>query len=119
MNTVLSTLIGNYFFVGYASIKLITQIIFGLLQVRDVNLTQLALTIEGAEQQSRYKKLQRFFTNFELSYTALARLLVKIGGIESNKWLLVLDRTNWKFGKIDINILVLSICHRGIAIPII
>jgi len=119
MNTVLSTLIGKHFFVGHASIKLITQIIFGLLQVRDVNLTQLALTIEGVEQESRYKKLQRFFTNFELSYTALARLLVKISGVESDKWLLALDRTNWKFGKMDINILVLSICHRGIAIPII
>ncbi len=29
-----------------------------------------------------------------------------------------MDRTNWKFGKLDINILVLSICHNGIAIPI-
>ncbi|WP_341754083.1 IS4 family transposase [Candidatus Tisiphia endosymbiont of Dioctria rufipes] len=41
-----------------------------------------------------------------------------MAGIDADQWLLVLDRTNWKFGKLDINILVLSICHKGIAIPI-
>jgi hypothetical protein len=41
-----------------------------------------------------------------------------LAGIDAEQWLLVLDRTNWKFGKLDINILVLSICHKGIAIPI-
>ncbi|WP_341754556.1 transposase [Candidatus Tisiphia endosymbiont of Dioctria rufipes] len=48
----------------------------------------------------------------------MAKLLVALARIESEKWLLALDRTNWKFGKLDINILVLSICHNGIAIPI-
>ena len=118
MSNALSYLLGNYFFNSFASIKLIEQLILGLLQVRDVNLTQLALTIKGNEQASRYKKLQRFFAKFELSYTALAKLLIKLAGIDSDKWLLALDRTNWKFGQLDINILVLSICHKGIAIPI-
>jgi hypothetical protein len=31
---------------------------------------------------------------------------------------LAIDRTNWKFGKLDINILVLSICHNSIAMLI-
>ena len=118
MSNALSYLLGNYFFNSFASIKLIEQLILGLLQVRDVNLTQLALTIRGNEQTSRYKKLQRFFAKFELSYTALARLIVKLAGIDSDKWLLALDRTNWKFGQLNINILVLSICRKGIAVGI-
>jgi hypothetical protein len=119
MNTALSCLLGNYFCNSFASIKLIEQIILGLIKVRDVNLTQLALTIEGhGNQASRYRKLQRFFSRVDLSYANLTKLLVKIVGIESEKWLLALDRTNWKFGKLDINILVLSICYEGIAIPI-
>ena len=32
---------------------------------------------------------------------------------------LTLDRTNWKWGKRDINILMLAIVYRGIAIPIV
>jgi hypothetical protein len=120
MNTALSWLLGNYFLNSFASIKLIEQIIFGLIKVRDVNLTQLALTIEGkGNQASRYRKLQRFFANVTLSWTGIANLIVKMVGIESEKWLLAIDRTNWKFGKLDINILVLSICYKSIAIPIL
>jgi hypothetical protein len=32
---------------------------------------------------------------------------------------LTLDRTNWQFGKVDLNILMLGIVHQGIAYPII
>ncbi len=32
---------------------------------------------------------------------------------------LTLDRTNWKWGKRNINILMLAIVYRGIAIPIL
>ncbi len=119
MITALSQVLGNYFFNSFASIKLIEQLITGLFYVRDVNLTQLALVIEGkGSNHSRYRKLQRFFSGFNFSYTALAKLLISLAGIESERWLLAFDRTNWKFGKLDINILVLSICHNGIAIPI-
>jgi len=31
---------------------------------------------------------------------------------------LALDWTNWKFGKANINILILSICRDGFAIPL-
>jgi hypothetical protein len=71
-----------------------------------------------ASPDAYYRKLQRFFSSFNLAYTSLAKLLVKLARIEGDKWLLAIDRTNWKFGKLSINILVLSICHKGIAIPI-
>ena len=32
---------------------------------------------------------------------------------------LSMDRTNWKFGTLNINILMISICYKGVAIPII
>ena len=35
-----------------------------------------------------------------------------------DKYLLVLDRTNWKWGKSPINILMLSIAYSGISIPL-
>ena len=34
------------------------------------------------------------------------------------KLILILDRTNWKFGKTNINILMLAIAYKGMAIPI-
>ena len=120
MKESLSTLIGNYFFTRYASIKLITELISGLIKVRDVNLTELAICIcEDCKLESAYRKLQRFFANCSICGVALAKLLVKLLGIEGENWLLVLDRTNWAFGKLKINILVLAICHHGIAVPIL
>jgi predicted ferric reductase len=117
MNTALSQLLGNHFYQSIASIKILEQIILALIQVKTVNLVKLAITLEGTDNQvSLYRKLQRFFSSFNLAYTSLAKLLVKLARIEGDKWLLAIDRTNWKFGKLSINILVLSICHKGIAI---
>ena len=119
MNTALSQLLGNYFYNSIASIKILEQIILGLIQFKSVNLVKLAIGLEGSNNQaSLYRKLQRFFSSFDLSYVALAKLLVKLAKIDSDTWLLALDRTNWKFGKLSINILVLSICYKGIAIPL-
>jgi len=58
MISALSQVLGNYFLNNFASIKLIEQLITGLFHVRDVNLTQLALVIEGSgNDHSRYRKL--------------------------------------------------------------
>jgi hypothetical protein len=35
------------------------------------------------------------------------------------QWLLCLDRTNWKFGTLNINILVLAVAYHGVAIPLL
>lgn len=120
MKDTLSTLIGNYFLKRNASINLITELILALIKVRDVNLTELALCVcEQCKLESAYRRLQRFFANCSICGEALAKLLVKLLRIEGDKWLLVLDRTNWAFGKLKINILVLAICYRGIAVPIL
>lgn len=37
---------------------------------------------------------------------------------EKKHLILVLDRTNWKFGNSNINILMLGICYKNIALPI-
>ena len=39
--------------------------------------------------------------------------------LPKKKWVLSMDRTNWKFGKVDINILMLSVAYKGMAIPIV
>lgn len=120
MKETLSILIGNYFFTRNASINLITELILALIKVRDVNLTELALCLcSQCKIESAYRKLQRFFANCHIGKAALARLLVKLAKIEEDKWLLILDRTNWQFGKLKINILMLAIAHCGIAVPIL
>lgn len=120
MNLVLSTIIGEHFLVSNAIIKFMTEFILALIKVRDVNLTSISIAISGrCKVESNYRKLQRFFSSIEICYVSLAKLIVKLANLENKKYILILDRTNWKFGKLDINILVLSIDCLGVGIPVL
>ncbi len=100
-------------------IKFVAAFVLALVTVKNVNLVEIACAFAGkAKQDSQYKKLQRFFRFFELPYAELAQCIVKLLGVEG-PWQLTLDRTNWQFGKVDLNILMLGIVHQGIAYPII
>src|SRR5262249_13916040 len=60
----------------------------------------------------------RFFRYFELNYAVIAVFVVKLLGL-AQPWVITIDRTNWKFGKKDINILTLGIAYKGVAFPLI
>jgi len=95
-------------------------LVFGALTSRTVNLTHIAALFPGdAEVSSNYRRLQRFFAEVSFDFDALARFIVRFMGIEKGPWKLALDRTNWKFGRAHINILVLAIVHQGVAIPLL
>ena len=94
-------------------------LVVGVLLSRTVNLGHLAcLFPTRAEIASNDRRLQRFFEQVILDASQLARMIVRIAGLGSGPWLLALDRTCWKFGRYDINILMLAIIHNGIAIPV-
>ena len=48
----------------------------------------------------------------------IAKIIFSLLPIEA-PYRLCLDRTNWKFGIIDINILAIGVCYRGVAIPLL
>ncbi len=103
-----------------ARAALLSCFIVALLKVRTVCLSKIAVAMPGkAKVSSKYKRLQRFFANFEFSMEGIARLIVRFLPIRDEKWDLSMDRTNWKSGKQNINPLVLGIVHIGVAFPII
>lgn len=102
-----------------ARIKFLARFLIAILQVRTVNLDEIATAFSGkAKKESNYKRLQRFFRFFEIPYAQVASFVVKLMG-EPRPWMLSLDRTNWKFGATDLNILMLSIVYLGIAFPVV
>jgi len=102
-----------------ARIKFVARFLLAIYAVRTVNLSILATTFSGRTQEaSNYKRLQRFLREFELPYAQLAEFVVKLLGIPG-PYTLALDRTNWKVGSADINILMLSIVYRGIGFPVV
>ncbi|MCB1116209.1 MAG: hypothetical protein KDK71_07035 [Chlamydiia bacterium] len=62
--------------------------------------------------------LQRFFRFLKFDSFAVASMVITLFDLKNKKLKLALDRTNWKFGKIDINILMLTVAYKGIALPL-
>jgi len=101
-----------------ARISFLIQILQALFIVRTVNLTQIAQAFcSSAKEESVYRRIQRFFGSFSFDMSFIVVLACKFF-TWGEQCVLLLDRTNWKWGKTHINILVLSIEHLGIGIPI-
>jgi hypothetical protein len=102
-----------------ARITFVSQFLIALIRVRTVNFTEIATAFCGeAKPESHYRRIQRFFKDFSLSRVQVAAAVTKWLPL-GDKWVLCLDRTNWKFGSLNINILVLAVAYNGIAIPLL
>jgi hypothetical protein len=93
--------------------------LLGLFAVKTVNLKEIALAFDGkAKVESNYRRLQRFFALFELDFVQIARWIFKLYFHSKQELYLVIDRTNWYWGKQKINVFMLGIAHEGMAIPL-
>lgn len=102
-----------------ARINFLAKFLIALIQVCSVNLAEIAAVFVGrAKPDSHYKRIQRFLRFFEISYATIALLLVSLMALP-RPWVLTLDRSNWQLGKTPLNILVLGIVYKGVAIPVL
>lgn len=100
-------------------VQCLVQIVLGLIAVRTVNLKELACFFSGAaELDSTYRRLQRFFAEVKFPKHFIAQFVAGLFYLPEQGFFLSIDRTNWCWGKANINILVLSACYRGSAIPL-
>ena len=96
----------------------LAQILQALFRVRTINLTQIAAAFQAeVKEESCYRRVCRFFTEFSFDMSTIVLIILHLFPLEE-KYLLILDRTNWKWGKTPINILMLSIAYKGISIPL-
>lgn len=100
-------------------IKCLSQMVLAIMMVKTINLVQVSTAFRGrTKQESNYKRINRFMSSFTFSFDSVAKFVVSIFPF-ANTWYIAIDRTNWKFGKKDINVFALSICYRGIGIPVL
>ena len=102
-----------------ARIKFLSKLIIALISSNTISYEYLARKIETKiKLSSVYRSIQRFFALFEIDDFTVARLIASLVPIGQCGWILTFDRTNWKFGKININFLVLAVAYNGVAIPL-
>ncbi len=97
------------------AIKFISGFVLAVLKVRSSNLAKIAVAFEtSVEFLSTYRQIQRFLSNLKtvkIDYPGLLKM--------SGKLKVAIDRTEWKFGKVWINILTVSVVYKRVAIPIV
>ena len=101
-----------------ARIKFMSLFILAVLTLTTVNFKKLSNALNGrAKRDSNYKRLQRFFKAFDLDQQKVAKVLLALVP-EPGPFIVSIDRTNWKLGYANINILMAGIVYRGICIPL-
>ena len=114
----LMTTLSPHFDLGKTRLETLAIMLAGLANGRTVNLSHLASQFPGkALHASSYRRLQRFFQHVRLDGDVVAQLIFRLPDLRGPQ-LLALDRTNWKLGKTDINILVLAIVTRRFKVPL-
>ena len=111
--------LNGYFGWNKARMTCFVSMLVALLVTRATNLNKIACSLaSNATQSSRYRRLQRFFAKFMIDYDQIAGFIFQLFFVADGRWYLAVDRTNWQWGKSDINILTLAIIFKGTAIPI-
>lgn len=101
-----------------AGIKFICLIISPLCKVKSVNFQKLSTGFNNkAATLSNYRRIQRFLADVILPMKWIAQLIFSLLP-EKDNLILIMDRTNWKLGGKDINILMLGISYKNIAFPL-
>ena len=101
-----------------ARIKFFVRFICALIKLQTISYIKLSEGLGGkAKIESNLRRIQRFFAEFDLNLDVIASLVFKLLPLPA-PYTLSMDRTNWKFGGLDFNILTLSVCYQGLGIPL-
>lgn len=101
-----------------ARVRLICLFITALCKVKSVNYVKVSQGFDSPSLASScMRRIQRFMAKAELPMKIVSSLIFSILPLQGGL-ILVMDRTNWKFGQCNINILMLGVSYRNVAIPL-
>lgn len=105
-------------FLHLSRIRLICLLISSLCKVRSVNFAKLSSGFDtSVDSSSNYRRIQRFLSQVDLPMKWISKLIFSLLP-QKDSLVLVIDRTNWKFGDKNINILMLGVSYKNVAFPL-
>ena len=92
--------------------------ICALCKVQSVNFVKLSAAFEvKAKAESSLRRIQRFMAECNFDFDLIAQLIFRLLP-HKPPFRLAMDRTNWKFGIVNINVLMLAVVYKGVAFPL-
>jgi hypothetical protein len=117
-NELLNVFKSSFEGMNLARISFISHFIIALCKVRSVNLVEISAGFDNqTKASSNYRRIQNFLLKFDLSEDQIYKFIFSLLP-NKNNLILALDRTNWKFGNSNINILLLGACYKNICFPL-
>ncbi|GHG40729.1 hypothetical protein GCM10017784_39490 [Deinococcus indicus] len=100
-------------------VELLSLMVLALLGGKDVRHAELAARFLGsAHTDSVIRRVERFFDRHPIQPADVARVVLTLLPSAKPREF-ILDRTNWKYGQTDVNVLLLAVIWRGVAIPLL
>ena len=117
----LHQLLSNNINANAARLKCLSFLVSAILQHRTVNLVILSTSDDGKDisNETRYRRLQDFFLNAKLCFQTIGSFILSRIPKPPKGYTLAIDRTNWKFGRKDINFLVISVVAGSVSVPVV
>lgn len=97
--------------------KFVWQFIKALVKTRNVQFPELATELnDEVKEESNERRIQAFFKEVSIDYQKVALLLSLF--LPSGKLTLSIDRTEWDFGRCQVNILCITACVGKVGLPL-
>ena len=95
--------------INLAHIKLLVFVLRALCVVQTVSLHKIASAMPtSVERDSNPRRVQRLLAGYALNLVLVSKVIFALLPVKTGL-VLSLDRTNWKFGEVNINILMLGV----------
>jgi hypothetical protein len=115
----LKDLIRMHLGTGIPKTNRISETIFCMIKSGTVSLSKISVNFNGeAKNESKRKALHRLIKDLNIDRDRISRLLFEMFPGRKSKVAIIIDRTSWKFGGININIFMLSLSYKNMAFPI-
>ena len=115
----IQNLLTNHFLCSAHRLNFIASFTSALIQVKTVNWSDIAPVLSPfATKESSYRRIQRFFELFCFEESAIACFVLQQFPVKDD-YIICLDRTNWKFAALNINILTFALAYQGVAFPLL
>lgn len=117
---VLKDILSKHFAGQGQRLTMLSKLLISIIKMSSVSYAQLSLVLNPfVKRLSNFKRIQRFMKEYQFCRKCYIQFVWKLI-VSDKQWVaLSIDRTNWKFGKININILLVGISYNGTAIPLI
>lgn len=99
-------------------IKFLVLFITSVIKLGSIVLTEVGKSMDNkAKKLSNVRMIQRYLYNYNWSKSSISKLLKALVPI-GDSYVLIIDKTSWKFGSIEFNIMMLAVEYEGIAMPL-